>query len=184
MKDLTILCDVDEVVADLLGEWIRRYNREYGDCLTPGDCTCWDMTQHVVPECGDKIYKFLGDPDIYDDVDPIPGAVEGVRALRAKGHRVVFVTSANPATMRGKVRWLENRDLLDGSPRPSDLIIAHDKSLIRGDVLIDDGLHNVLGSPNTTILFSRAHNLGTYHARRASGWDQVLDQVDRISAIK
>ena len=41
MKKLTIAVDVDDVVADLITEWLKRYNHDYNDTKTPADITQW-----------------------------------------------------------------------------------------------------------------------------------------------
>lgn len=179
MRQPTILVDVDEVVADLLGTWLHRYNVKYDDRLAREDITEWDLTEFVKPECGDKIYEFLGDYFIYDDVPPIPGALRGVEKLRSLG-RVVFVSSANAATMAAKVHWLERWGLLEDDPRHSNLVYAHDKSLVRGDILIDDGPHNVGAFPGETILFDQYHNRSHAHPRRARDWDSVCWYVGEL----
>lgn len=169
----TILLDVDEVVADLLGEWLRRYNLQYEDNLTPDRITDWNLVPFVKPECGSKVYEILGQEDIYDNVQPIPGALEGIQSLREVS-RVVFVTSANVATMRGKVHWLERHGLLGEGPRHEDLIIAHDKSMVRGDLLIDDAPHNIQSYPGRKIVFDRPHNRNLpARIPRAQGWSVV-----------
>lgn len=179
MKIPTILCDVDEVIADLLGEWVRCYNEAYDDDLSLDSLTSWDMSEHVKTECGKDIYAFLADKWIYTRVSPIYGAMQGVRELRRLG-RVVFVTSSNPATMHGKVRWLEHYGFLSDDPRHSDLIIAHDKSLIRGDVLIDDGPHNVKAFPGDTILVDRPYNRDLTHPYRATSWEEIVELTAKI----
>lgn len=179
MTQPTILVDVDEVVADLLGVWLHRYNVRYSDTLAREDIVEWDLTLFVKPECGSNIFSFLGDYAIYDDVSPIAGALRGVKQLRKLG-RVVFVSSANTATMAAKVHWLERWGLLEDDPRHSDLVYAHDKSLVRGDLLIDDGPHNVGAFSGDTILFDQYHNRNYSHPRRALNWDGVVHYAQQI----
>lgn len=54
---MTILCDVDSVVANIMPEWLRMYNEECGDALRPPDIVEWDMHKLVKPECGRKLGK-------------------------------------------------------------------------------------------------------------------------------
>src|SRR5690625_2202655 len=67
--NVTILCDVDGVVADLLTEWVRRYNAKYDDDLSPEDITEWEMHRNVKPECGTDIHNFLRMPNLYSMVE-------------------------------------------------------------------------------------------------------------------
>lgn len=171
-----ILCDVDDVVADLLGEWIRRYNHDWGDALTRDDFTDWDCTKFVKPECGARFYRYIDQADIYREVKPIEYAQAAIETLRSNGHRVVFVTAG---VHPGKYDWLRNYGFVD---RPQDYVIAADKSLVTGAALIDDRLetakHYTLGR---AILFGRPHNDPVHghmipaHVTRCADWHAVLE---------
>lgn len=126
----TILCDVDGVVADLMGgfaTWmesvgmpsvhpslinlfdIRRTARE------PHLCDLDDyLRQHHWPEPGgdggiNGAFMSFMRGEAYDWVEPIRGAVAGVRDLQ-ETHDVYFVTAlmkACPEHVPSKMRWLE-----------------------------------------------------------------------------
>lgn len=165
----TILCDVDEVCAALLPEWVRRYNIRWGDDLDCSSVTAWDVCRFVDEECGERVYDILNDPDLYYSVAPVPGALEGVITLRELGYRVVFVSACPPGTMDDKEDWLVRHGFLIDE---NDYVPARDKGLIRGDLLIDDGPHN---SP--TILFDQPHNRHVLHPYRARSWEEVVEFV-------
>ena len=43
MKDkITVLVDIDGVVADLASSLVKRYNKKYGESLKYGDLTTYD----------------------------------------------------------------------------------------------------------------------------------------------
>lgn len=175
----TILVDVDGPVADLLPEWLRLYNIDYGDELTPDQIANWDMTLYVKRECGPLIYEYL-DGEIYDGVDRVSDALDGVNKLREMGHRVIFVTSSPEGTGDAKYTWLKrNKFLPDGRYSP-DYIEAHDKSLVRGDILIDDRLENVKSFPGETILWDAPYNRSEVHGFRAHNWADVVADVGSL----
>lgn len=140
---ITVKIDVDGVLADLHPEWLLKYNREFNDSLIPSDITSWGIHQFVKPECGVAIYKYLGDPDLYDNVEPLPDALHAVGWMRDMGFRTVFVTAG---IFPAKIQWLGRLGFLNNPARPhdpipmndKDIVIASDKSLIIGDVEIDD----------------------------------------------
>ena len=103
---MVIGVDVDEVVADLLGTWISKYNTAWNDQLLVEQITDWDTTLFVKPECGSKIYDILCEPDLYEDVKPIAGALVEIEALRSKGHKVVYATSCVRCMIDQKMDWL------------------------------------------------------------------------------
>lgn len=180
---MIILVDVDGVVADLHTEWLRRYNLDYDTDLGKEDISSWSMHKLVVPECGTKIYDYLKLPEIYDLVQPIEGALDGIKSIRKMGHRVVYLSAGfYPA----KVRWLNYNGFLSGRTSnwasAEDVIIAFDKSLIKGDVLIDDRLKNVDEFHGPAILFDQPWNQEGRNGRvwRAMDWEGVVKKIERM----
>jgi 5'-nucleotidase len=174
-----IAVDVDGVCADLHVEWLKRYNRDYDDCLTIEGVKGWGMEAYVKPECGKAIYKYLSDPDLYANVPVIEGSQDGVAALREKGYRVVFLTSCTKGMTDQKWDWLEQHGFLQ-SRGNADLIVAHDKSLIRANLLIDDYDGNFKGWQGSGILLSAPYNAHfdpPYHIVRVDNWSAITKLV-------
>lgn len=163
---MTILFDVDGVLANLHVAWLKRYNLEYHDRLAVKDIIKWDIHELVKPECGTKVYDYL-DYTIYDEVSPIRGAREAVQYAR-QWSRVIFVTT--PCNNHGgaKLVWLNKHGF---EVDKKDYIECHDKSLIRGDVLIDDYPNNLLGFVGLPILFDRPWNQESW-LRRIVGFGE------------
>lgn len=192
---MRIACDVDGVIANLHDEWYRRYNRDYNDNLTMDRVLTWDVHKFVKPECGTLVYRYLADPDLYDNIQPIEGAVEGVRRLREMGHEVFYVTSCTYGMVDQKARWLERfgfatpRD--NGASLPRDLIVANSKQYIKADLLIDDAAHNIADwvdeNRSRGILFDYPHNRSLDNdkpstfwtwATRLNNWSQIVNFVE------
>lgn len=152
--NFTIAVDVDGVVAALHAEWVRRYNEAFDDTFTLERWTTWDIASLVKPECGARYFDILRHDDLYDHVEPMLHALEGVEALREAGHRVVFCTATGVHQAGKKLLWLERHGFLDlvhdGS---KDYVEMRDKSLIRADVLIDDYTGNLRGFHGVGVLF-------------------------------
>lgn len=174
-RPLMLAVDVDGVIADMFPEWLRRYHRDYPQ-----------MPYALADVYGDRakqdtvLLSYLNDPTLYSSVHPIPGAIEGVWRLRNSGHRVVFVTSCVKGMVDGKWSWLQKYGFLpEGKFQADDLVVVHDKSLIRADVLIDDLPKNVEPWSNRGILFQQPWNMDSTHMPRACGWSEVV-QIIRI----
>lgn len=153
------LCDVDGVVAKLDETWFARYNRDYDDNLTDDKVTGWGMDEFVKPECGSKIYDYLQDPTLYDNCPPMQDALWGINQLRDMGYRVVFVTSSTAGHSGRKYRWLIDNGFLNSHHASiRDYVEAADKSVVAGDFIVDDGIHNLDTSPARPIMFLRPWN--------------------------
>ena len=165
---MVILCDVDGVVAALHTAWYRLYNEKYDDTLTVDKVKQWDLAKVVKPECGmDGMMALLATPGMYQQVEPIEGAMAGVQALKDMGHRVVFATSCYHNTFDQKREWLIWHGFIercDFDPRgqPADLIAANDKSMCDGGLLIEDRADTVKAwvdaGKSKAILFEQPWN--------------------------
>lgn len=183
---MIVSVDVDETVAELLPAWLDLYNEDYDDSLRPSDVTGWDLSKFVKSECGAKIYNYLTS-SLYDYVNPVPGALEGVKYLREAGHRVVFVTSTPKGSEGAKLNWLVRNGFLDskgayGDGRVyDDYMEVHDKSLVRADAMVDDRPENLFAFNGLRILFSAFHNksfIGSVRPMKtANTWVQVTDHI-------
>lgn len=178
-----VFVDVDGVVADLLSEWLRLYNIDYDDTLQAENVMDWDVSKFVRPECGDNIFTYLWNDDLYQGVQPIDGALEGIMALRDLGYRVVFATSCNLKMAGQKLQWLDDYGFLNMDKQGicKDYIEISDKHLLLGNTLIDDYHHNLNGFKGRRILFDASHNQDISHNdfkfSRAANWDEVVKNM-------
>jgi 5'-nucleotidase len=176
---MIILVDVDDTVLDLNTEWIQnRYNPDYKDNLSRSQIKTWNIDEYVKPECGMKIYDYLKDKDLYSNIKPILGAVEGVKKLRELKHRVIFVTAY---FNEQKVECLHRNGLLNEYPynderwnTATDVIMANDKSLIKGDYLIDDRIEN-LEKFGSGFVFNQPWNNQICNFPRFYNWDNIVN---------
>ena len=104
-------------------------------------------------------------PGIFEALDPIDGAIAAVNRLR--NPHDVWVLSApsvrNPHCYTEKRLWIEAKFDLDFAYR---LILTHDKSLVVGDVLIDD---HISGKGQEHWAGRLIH----FGSPRFPGWSQV-----------
>lgn len=181
MKKLTILIDHDDVLVDLVGAWVNELNRLYGTNVAFEDITDWHMAQFFPGISDQQLYAPLSRSDFWKKVNPIPGAQVNVRRLLEDGHNIKVVTASHYRTIVPKIgRFLFLFPFLSWK----DVIIASDKSLITGDVLIDDGVHNLQQTNCLKFLFDRPHN-HTYDTApngmvRAGSWDDIYRSIAAI----
>lgn len=185
MSQITLAVDVDGVCADLHVEWLRRYNAEFGDALTLDGIREWDMAKAVKPECGKAIYKYLRDPDLYERVPVIAGSHEMITQLRDEGVRIVFATSCVRGMADQKWEWLERHGFLpEGAHSQADLVIAHDKSLIRADALLDDYDGNLGSWMRRGILLDAPYNRHAIGAwTRVRDWSEVPRALGQLREL-
>ena len=168
-----VYVDVDDVCALLEPVWLGRYNKDYNDNLTDEDLKEWSIEKFVKPECGLKIYEYLKDPKIYDEVLPRDGALDGVNAIREMGHyRVLFATSCPVEVAGRKFHWLREYGFIK---KERDYIEIRDKSLLRGDYMIDDSYDNVSGFTGYGYLLTRPWNRKYIWYHRINDWKDFVN---------
>lgn len=170
-----ILLDMDGVLCNLIAKWFKAYNEEYGDQIDVAALDQWGP--HRIARAGKAIYKYLSQPGFFRDLEPIPGAVGGVRALLERGHDVVIVTAARQGH-RDKLAWI--REHLPFLPR-DNVVFTHRKELVRGDLLLDDAPQNLKAFARYGIPVAMAYpyNAGV-DCLRVADWSEFLTLVDRL----
>lgn len=171
-----ILVDMDGVLCNLLAKWLTAYNEEYQDTLDPQALETWGP--HRYARAGKAVYKYLSRPGFFRDLEPLPHAVSGVHTLVGYGHDVVIVTSAKNGH-KEKIEWV--REHLPFLPQ-ENIIFAHRKALVRGDILFDDAPHNLeafkeYGLP---VAMAYRYNEGV-DCPRVPDWKAFLELVNARS---
>jgi 5'-nucleotidase len=190
MSRLKILLDLDGVCANLDKKWYAMYNAEYDDDLCPADIKDWNTSLFVKPECGRKIFDYLRQPGFFADLEPIEGAIEGVAMLCELGDVFIVSSSAEDVDSEGngasdKIRWVHKY-----FPNVTGILIVNGtskltKSIVFGDILIDDGPHNLEHSPATwkiKVDFGYGYNKHAVADYTAHTWFDIVRHT--ISCIQ
>lgn len=171
-KEPIILVDMDGVLVDVNPLLLGFVNERHGTSYTKDDLVAFGYDEYMEPEEVETIYERWHDADLYDGMPPIEGARGGVEELREIG-RVVACSSPMVGHASSKLRWL--RDF--GFDR-KDIVLATDKRLVGGDVLVDDGLHNLADFPGRCqVTFDQPWNQHYTVGTRVFSWPQVAPLV-------
>jgi len=185
MKKLKIILDMDEVITDTFGSWLSLYNADYNDNLTREDIKGWGVHQWVKPECGHDVHDYLNLHGFFLNMDEIDGAIDGIKKLVDDGHDVI-IASATPHI--SKMGYEEKKEwLIKNVPFLSidNFASIHRKDRLIGDILFDDGVHNLVGFTGVSVAMVRPWNTDKEHAwkyeRAFSSWKDFLKFVDLYS---
>lgn len=184
MKKLTILVDMDDTIESLGEAWIGYLNNKYHTNVCKEDVTDWDISKAFPGIDKPLVYQPLRDKALWKSVKPLPGAAEYLKKLIDDGHKVLIVTTSNPDSVPMKLRYT----LFPNFPffTYHDVIITSQKQLVRGDILIDDGIHNLIGGEYYKILMSAHHNR-SFDAEandmiRAESWEEVYSIIQKFAS--
>ena len=180
---MTILVDMDDVLEQLVKAWVRRANEKFGRDVAPEDVTDWNVAAPYAGLSREEVYGVTYEPGFWRSVEPMPGAAEALRHFMAEGHEVYIVTATEIEHLEEKMKGLLFRYFPFLSWK--QVIVTGRKQLIRGDVLIDDGIHNLEGGAYKKILFTAAHNRDydaeAHGMTRVHGWDEIVGIIDGMN---
>jgi len=168
---LRICVDMDEVMADTLGEHLRRYNDEFGESVTREELQGKGLWDVVGNDRQKQLRAFLDEDDFFADLPIFPDA-QDVLADLATRFEVFIATQAMsvPNSFGPKYRWLQSH--FPFLP-PTHYVFCGDKSILRADYLIDDLPRNLLRFEGTGLLYSAPHNAGVSGFTRVNNWREV-----------
>ena len=155
MRQLRILVDVDEVLNNLLIRWVDYLNDRYHTNANAQDLKVWSL-RGIFPQLSEEeVNRPLYEDALWQSLSPHPDSVTYLKRLIDDGHEVWIVTASVYQTLPVKMDWLfRHYPYLSWS----QVILTRKKQLIRADVLIDDGIHNLEGGEYFKILYDSPNN--------------------------
>lgn len=154
-KKFTLLIDQDDVLAEYIKGVTKAYNHKYQANRDVEECTSWNLYSIF----GEEIETVMHEPSLFRHLEPVKDALEVFERLyRSHLFEMYIVTAASPASVEAKFEWI--REHLPFFPEDR-VIVCKRKYMIKGDFLLDDGMHNVeefLEAGGTPIIFDRPHN--------------------------
>jgi uncharacterized HAD superfamily protein len=176
--------DMDGVLADFDKGWIDRYNADFGTSIEYKHSDHWDALLTLSHfDTYDEWWEWArgGTDDLFLELPALPGAVDGVNALKDAGHEIVIIT-AKPRWAAGHPSsWLIKHDI------PYDEIhVTSKKSYVICDVYIDDALHNVVDLMENTTGMVIQYAPWPYvnggqrvpGATYATSWPEIIEYID------
>jgi len=141
--DLDVLLDLDGVVYDMHTSWLEWYNDKWNDNLTLEGFKDWDLHKWVKPECGKDIYNYLLLDKVFFFLPTFRGAIEAITKAHSLGVRQYFVSTCTvPQGAFDKMSAVERDFPFIG--KKNVMITGGYKGLFSGDILFDDGPHNLV----------------------------------------
>lgn len=180
---MVVLVDLDDTIECLLDAWCCWLNRVYGTTVQPEDVTEWDITKFFPSLTKEEVFAPLYTGFFWSTVKPKSDAMEYLWKIHENGDQIYIITSSNFETIKSKF------DCIIGRYFPwishSNVIVASNKQMVSGDVLVDDGIHNLIGGKYEKILMTAPHNkyidLSAYSdIRRANSWSEAYDIIQEI----
>ena len=150
------ITDMDDVLVNLLETWLQFLNNMYHYDVKVEDVVDWDM-QLAYPELDpDNIYGILREEALWKNVKPKYDAIYYLKKIQELGYKIYVATASSHNTIQTKLinalfPYFEflNRD---------NIIMIHDKSLLNGDIIVDDYHENLRNAKGVRILMDAPYN--------------------------
>ncbi|XP_005998305.1 5'(3')-deoxyribonucleotidase, mitochondrial [Latimeria chalumnae] len=186
-----VLVDMDGVLADFEGSFLRRFRLMYPaePCVELKDRKGFSVREQystIKEELGPKVTSVYESENFFLELDPIPGAVEAVKEMVNMKNTEVFICTSPlkcyEHCVLQKYCWVEKHF---GAQFLERLILTRDKTIVSADLLIDDKDTITGVEPNPSwehVLFTCWHNqhlqLQPPHKRLRSwsdDWRAIID---------
>lgn len=176
---MTILVDIDSTITNFGETLLYCLNDTYDTKYNYNDIVSYNwfektFTKPWLP----TEYEFF-----WDDVEVNPASVSTIESWVKQGHQVYLVTAShfNPMLSYKIKRTLEpfNPKLIN----EHNVVVAQDKSIIRGDLMIDDCVDNLVDFNGTRICYAQPWNEYYGGSLRFSDWNKINEVVNAIQAI-
>jgi 5'(3')-deoxyribonucleotidase len=166
-----IAIDMDDVIADTIGHYLRLYNADFGRNLQREDLNGKHVFASVPPEDVPRVRQYFQKESFFSEIDVMPGSQEVVKALASR-YEVFVATAAMevPDSFTPKFRWLQQHFPFVAA---NNIVFCGDKSIIHADFLIDDNVRHFARFQGEGILFTAPHNGHETRWRRVNGWQEV-----------
>jgi len=183
-----ILLDVDGVLADYLAAVLPLVLAVTGRRYAHADVVQWDFAKALglSDDETERVHALTREPGFCAGIPVLPGAPEGVRALR--GHADVYFTTSPTHGLHWyyeRTEWLVRH--FDASVEHV-LHVKH-KEVVAGDVIVDDKPEHVVEwyrhhPGGHAVLWDQLYNRGWHmpggHLTRGTDWNHVLGRVGEV----
>lgn len=151
---MKILIDIDDTISNFSEVVLRRLNQLYLTHYKKEDINNW----HWFKQTFHNPWLILQEKNFWDEIKIDKNAINFIEKIAQNGEEIYLVTASffNDSLGYKIKKTLENFN--EKIINESNIIVCNNKSMIKGDIRIDDGFHNLF-EDSINILYSQPWNL-------------------------
>lgn len=166
-KRLRVLVDMDQVIADFEGYFLSQFRSKYpNDPFVPleerNTFYLGDQYDGMSDDMHDKVRSIYHAEGFFRDLPEIEGALDALKEMSEMKGVDVFICSSPlfdyTYSPKEKIQWIDEHL---GKDWIGKIILARDKTLVNGHILIDDRVDIKGACTDPTwqhVLFTACHN--------------------------
>ena len=178
---MKVLVDMDGVLANFEKKFLENYMNTYpNEFSIPLDkrINHFSIIEAYPLHLREKVESIYTSKGFFESLEPIEGAIEAIQEMKALKIQVAFCTaplSQYEHCVSEKYKWIEKHFGFDWTKR---IIMTKDKTIVRGDYLIDDRpyIKGLFEPEWKHLLFEQTYNQHINHIEKVnwSNWKSVL----------
>lgn len=175
---MIILVDMDDVLADFEGEFINRWKLKHPDkpYVSRENRIVFGLADNYPPEFIKLVKGIYTEKGFFLNLPVIEGAIEGINKIKDAGHEVFICTAPIKSynhCVPEKYDWVNNNLGYEWTKR---LILTRDKTLIKGNILIDDNpeIKGVKEPEWEHVIYDQPYNRNVTKKRRCT-WINMIN---------
>jgi len=182
---MIILIDQDGTLADFIGGFTEKWAAKYPEktCISPEHYLSPRVLDHYSDEPREIVESIYSSPGFIFGLSPIEGGIEAVKEMAGIGYDVRICTAPlglYKNCIVEKYAWVEK---YLGQEFVKKVIMTKDKTLIKGDVLIDDSFQKGMLIPSWEhMVFDRPYNRDL-SGIRLNGWKNWKDALHLLRDV-
>ncbi|KAF0249631.1 MAG: 5'(3')-deoxyribonucleotidase [bacterium] len=180
---MLILIDQDGPLADFEQGFLNNWQNLFpGEFFIPlEERKTFYMRQQYPAHLIEKVDSIYSAPDFFRNLEPTKGSIDAINSLIELGHDVRICTSPLSRyenCVLEKFEWVEKHF---GREFTKKIILTKDKTMVRGDLLIDDNpeVKGAFKPDWEHIIFDYPYNKNKVEKRRLtwSNWKEILNNI-------
>lgn len=175
---MRLLMDVDGCLVDYVGGVINTIDEICGKKIARESLVNWDFLPELPLSVEEKVLFFskLRSPGFCNALQMLPGAREGIQAVKKMGVEVIYVTSpwvSSPTWCFERGNWLVDHGFASNH---AEVIHTAAKHCVAGDFMVDDNPQNVQkweahNQKGTGIIWRAPYNATAEGIKMGAFWE-------------